>query len=74
MRIYVLFIVFLLSIYGCADSKRSNSVSTIMLNDRELIVFFFDKLKTDTVAIPLSRLVYIRKRIHNTFCRAFTTC
>ena len=53
----IILILFLLSIFLCSCSKRNNSVSTIMLNDIEFNISFLNKLKSDTVTIPLSRLV-----------------
>ena len=57
MKKNVSFMIFLLIACGCFDSKRSDSVSSIMSNDREITILFLNKLKTDTLTIPLSSLV-----------------
>ena len=58
MKKYIFFLlILLLSIYGCSGSKRSDSVSSIMLNGSEVTVSFLNKLKSDTATIPLSSLI-----------------
>ena len=64
MKFYIFLLLFFLSIYGCSDTKRSNSVSSIMLNDSEIIVSFLNKLKADTVIIPLSSLIEGCELVH----------
>jgi len=57
MKFYFFITVLLVSICGCSNLNRSDTVSTIMLNDNEIIVSYLDKLKADTVEILLSDLV-----------------
>ena len=57
MKFYILLIIFLSTIYGCSDSKRSNIVSTITRNNSEITKSFLNQLKADTVTLPLSSLV-----------------